>query len=155
MSVVGRGSVTVDFDLLPFRVEKRGVLDWRCWIKGGWWWSGGHWKMGKKNWAPSLVQSPTSSVLCFEIQQEKKIYILISYKISTLCKEKKLISTFLNDHKFNRSDLEELKSASDTCIPTAANICTPAGWVVALTKAAKNCPAGAAARFQAQYSARQ
>lgn len=79
MSVVGRGSVTVYFDLLPFRVEKKGVLEWRCWIKGGWWWSGGHWKMGKKNWAPSLVQSPTSSVLCFEIQQpfkKEKICIL-------------------------------------------------------------------------------
>lgn len=72
-----------------------------------------------------------------------------------LYEEKKLLPTFLNNNKFNRSDLKGLKSASDTCIPTAANICTPAGWVVALTKAAKNCPAGAAARFQAQHSARQ
>lgn len=55
-----------------------------------------------------------------------------------------------------RSSLKLPKPACDIFIPTflspGGNTCFPAGWVGMLTKAARNCPTGAAVGFPTQYS---
>lgn len=89
-------------------------------------------------------------------RKKREFFLIFHPNVSSaVCKTGEIISTFLNKHKHNQPDLKLLKSAADTCIPTAANISAPAGWVATPTKAARNRPAGAAACFQTPHSARR